>query len=491
MESLKIGALVQESGVSRELIHHYLREGLLPRPSARARYGARHLQLLRLIKRLRDERFLPLPVIRELLASHDYDPERVELVLLSGAAPARTTLGEQMSLDELCARAGVPREVAQGYVAAGLIKPLGQNGAARYGQHDANVVALIRRGIALGIPLDSFRTIRSYVELGFELERATFVPPGLGPDLAGAAREVAVRNEIATGFVMNVLGGLIEGTLHRFLAETAREARALGVAAYRPSEAFLAKHGIPREIDVLRARLGAAPRDRETILALLRLFFLAGRWHEAAFTAEQALAVVGDSAEAQRLRGFSAVLLGDVAGGVEVLARAHAAHPRDPVTAAWLAAARFHEGGAADAEALLRATQQALDLADAALASLDGAPAADAAEARLVCGWLLSGVPLECDRYERGLRELEAVYRAASPAARPSLGPAPVRLRLRLASAVLLVAALARPDVPVRDVAAPRRRAALRDEVLRLDPQSDAAAKLYLEPDEPEERGTR
>jgi DNA-binding transcriptional MerR regulator len=63
--------LAARSGVSRETIHFYLREGLLPRPRKGGRtvayYGADHLDRLRLIRRLREEKYLPLAVIRRLL----------------------------------------------------------------------------------------------------------------------------------------------------------------------------------------------------------------------------------------------------------------------------------------------------------------------------------------------------------------------------------------------------------------------------------------
>jgi DNA-binding transcriptional MerR regulator len=63
--------LSRRSGVARDTIHFYLREGLLPRPRKGGRtiayYDERHLERLLLIRRLRDEKFLPLAVIRRLL----------------------------------------------------------------------------------------------------------------------------------------------------------------------------------------------------------------------------------------------------------------------------------------------------------------------------------------------------------------------------------------------------------------------------------------
>lgn len=69
--SLRMAELSARSGVPRETIHFYLREGLLPRPRKGGRtvayYGEEHLERLRTIRRLREEKYLPLAVIRRLL----------------------------------------------------------------------------------------------------------------------------------------------------------------------------------------------------------------------------------------------------------------------------------------------------------------------------------------------------------------------------------------------------------------------------------------
>jgi DNA-binding transcriptional MerR regulator len=77
---LKMSELAQRSGVSAGTIKHYLREGLLGpdddvlRTSRNmAYYPEEFVDRVRLIKRLQEERFMPLRVIRDVMAS---DPER-------------------------------------------------------------------------------------------------------------------------------------------------------------------------------------------------------------------------------------------------------------------------------------------------------------------------------------------------------------------------------------------------------------------------------
>src|SRR5262245_62661339 len=77
---MRMAELAQRSGVARETIHFYLREGLLPRPQKGGRtvayYGEEHLSRLLLIRRLREEKYLPIAVIRRILEAPFASAER-------------------------------------------------------------------------------------------------------------------------------------------------------------------------------------------------------------------------------------------------------------------------------------------------------------------------------------------------------------------------------------------------------------------------------
>ena len=98
---LKMSELAERSGVSAGTIKHYLREGLLGTEQEVMRtsrnmayYPEEFVPRIRLIKRLQEERFMPLRVIRGLVAE---DPERaarmIELEdrILERAIEARET----------------------------------------------------------------------------------------------------------------------------------------------------------------------------------------------------------------------------------------------------------------------------------------------------------------------------------------------------------------------------------------------------------------
>lgn len=68
---MKMKELEERTGVGREAIRFYIREGLLPEPEKPRRnvaiYSDDHVERICLIRKLKDERFLPLGVIKELL----------------------------------------------------------------------------------------------------------------------------------------------------------------------------------------------------------------------------------------------------------------------------------------------------------------------------------------------------------------------------------------------------------------------------------------
>ena len=74
---LKMSELAERSGVSAATIKHYLREGLLPEPVRTSRnmayYPPDFVERIQLIKRLQEDRFMPLRLIKQVV---EEDPER-------------------------------------------------------------------------------------------------------------------------------------------------------------------------------------------------------------------------------------------------------------------------------------------------------------------------------------------------------------------------------------------------------------------------------
>jgi len=101
---LRMKDLIAETGLTRDTIHFYITEGLVP-PAKRKRrnmawYGAEHLERLNAIKRLQQERFLPLKAIKEVLGG--------------GRRQSSTFTGEQRRLIESLQQEMLREEPARG-----------------------------------------------------------------------------------------------------------------------------------------------------------------------------------------------------------------------------------------------------------------------------------------------------------------------------------------------------------------------------------------
>ena len=86
---LKISDLTRETGVSTATIKSYIREGLLPAPTLKtgrnmAYYDHSFVENLRLIRELREKRFLPLDVIKVILEQNEGSVSAHEVETLLG-----------------------------------------------------------------------------------------------------------------------------------------------------------------------------------------------------------------------------------------------------------------------------------------------------------------------------------------------------------------------------------------------------------------------
>jgi DNA-binding transcriptional MerR regulator len=116
---LKMSELAERSGVSAGTIKHYLREGLLGEGADIVRtsrnmayYPADYVERIQLIKRLQEERFMPLRVIKDRILERAVEQREGERV--SAAAVRRRYDIPRNVLDRL-AEIGVLTPTARGY----------------------------------------------------------------------------------------------------------------------------------------------------------------------------------------------------------------------------------------------------------------------------------------------------------------------------------------------------------------------------------------
>ena len=189
---LKMSELAERSGVSVGTIKHYLREGLLDDGGEVVRtsrnmawYPPAFVERIRLIKRLQEERFMPLKVIRELLEREGGDPEAVRSLLAEsdrGIERALARERERTPAAEVSERFAVPLEVLERLAEVGILS----SAAEGYTPADVRIVEAIAR----------FRAGGYDERIGFTVyDAARF----LEPLQALARREVELLSEKLVG----------------------------------------------------------------------------------------------------------------------------------------------------------------------------------------------------------------------------------------------------------------------------------------------------
>ena len=142
---LRMGELAEASGVPAPTIKHYLREGLLPEPVKTSRnmayYPPEFVDRIRLIKRLQEERFMPLKAIRAVL---DEGPDRAAAMLeLEDQILDRALAGERsrVSAAQVRERYGVPKEVLDRLEELEVLSPNSRG----YSPSDVTIIEAISR----------------------------------------------------------------------------------------------------------------------------------------------------------------------------------------------------------------------------------------------------------------------------------------------------------------------------------------------------------
>ncbi len=146
---LKMSELAERSGVSAGTIKHYLREGLLGEGDQIVRtsrnmayYPPDYVDRIQLIKRLQEDRFMPLRVIRGMMES---EPERARALIeledriIERAVEQRE--GERMSAAEARRRYEIPRNVLDRLAELGVLTPTSRG----YDADDVKIIEAVSR----------------------------------------------------------------------------------------------------------------------------------------------------------------------------------------------------------------------------------------------------------------------------------------------------------------------------------------------------------
>ena len=141
---MKISELVKKTQVSKETIHYYVREGLVQKPKKVGKnvaiYDERCIDQIKTIKRLQDNYFLPLSVIKKIIKKHQSKPDADQLsfeVLSEFIRPMDYFLSSEISGREAFGKeTGLGRKWLTKMEEWGVITPTVKNGDPVYSQDD-------------------------------------------------------------------------------------------------------------------------------------------------------------------------------------------------------------------------------------------------------------------------------------------------------------------------------------------------------------------
>ena len=176
---MKIRELAEHSGVSKETIHFYIREGLLPKPRKQGRnvaeYDDSYVERIRFIRELQDHYFLPLAVIKNILKKQKKSSEWQSLFNLRNEyfRPVDQFLPNEIAGEELFRNeTGLGKKWLAKMEEWKIINPEAQDGLKVYSQDDITIGKLIVKMDNIGLgPKDGFdpEALKHYLDKFLEI----------------------------------------------------------------------------------------------------------------------------------------------------------------------------------------------------------------------------------------------------------------------------------------------------------------------------------
>jgi len=171
---IRIRELADATGVSIQTIHYYLREGLLPPPTKTspnmAYYNPEYVDDIRLIKELKEKRYLPLSVIKLMLdakrrGKQVNDIQDMKLTLEDIFRPVgRSEEIEPVNLMEVVMMTGLPVETLETLSKMGILMPITIPEGERYDGLDVHIARTVKKLLDLGLAVADLEFLKVYTE---------------------------------------------------------------------------------------------------------------------------------------------------------------------------------------------------------------------------------------------------------------------------------------------------------------------------------------
>ena len=224
---MRIDELAQRAGVPTRTIRYYTQQGLLTSPSLRGRvgyYDEQHLERLRLIKELKEKRYLPLSVIRSVVrhyeAGTDLDTMLVPLDMVF-APRWDASDRREFTRDELALEAGVDVSVVDAAEEMGFLFPTRQK---LYTQDDLHMLEVADEWLKLGLPKSLGRLYRNSLEKISRMQVRAFDDCVVAPVTQEELPPDVTRDKLMDGYKdMSRVFNQLVGMLHHKLLQKAVE----------------------------------------------------------------------------------------------------------------------------------------------------------------------------------------------------------------------------------------------------------------------------
>jgi DNA-binding transcriptional MerR regulator/tetratricopeptide (TPR) repeat protein len=281
--SMKV--IIQRSGMSRQTIHFYIRKGLLPKPRRVSRthalYSQDTLDLLEIIKECQSRLRLSLDEIVKIMVQANYDPHQIRDELESRKTISRRSQGAAESSraftrDELLAilQPPPPPRWFEELRRRGLINAR----IKKYSSEHVELVRTIWELCQLGTALDDLQRIVKRIDEHAEIEFTEFrhiVGSGRAKaDYPKAIRVLAAFDQ----FVLCKKRGAFRSVFFNKSFSPAERVVGSNLRRLIPSETFLVKMGLSREIDRLLHGLDRDPADMRSLQDLGRAYQMRSDW---------------------------------------------------------------------------------------------------------------------------------------------------------------------------------------------------------------------
>lgn len=265
--SYRIAELVEQSGVSREMIKYYLRANLLPKPDKpRANlslYSNRHLLLIRLILRFQEQTKLSLNEIADVFEGANHDPAALELELLSDKYAARTH-DTILPFDDSTNSSGSLSFSAE-FIA--LLKEKKLLPAETEPDEDKQQIAgLLWAATQEGVPLSFFEEARTKVLELADLEVKTMLGiqrPGLHFD--AVIESITHVDRIINRWAISEKTSHARATFTRILDNSEKALSTVHDALYIPSKVFRTRFNVEQELAQLQKAAQREPQDLDQL----------------------------------------------------------------------------------------------------------------------------------------------------------------------------------------------------------------------------------